>query len=104
MPADVDIPRTWSLPLQGAFWSGTGPGAAISGRWRAKLLGSGIEWLDPEARDYWGRLVGDPEIYPATPEYPVAAPAGGDDKFCGRCGFAASSDDVFCRACGSRLQ
>lgn len=50
--ADVDVPKTWSLAMQGAFWSGSGPAAAIVGRWRAKLLGSGIEWLDPEARDY----------------------------------------------------
>lgn len=116
--ADVDVPRTWSLVLQGAFWSGTGPAAAIRYRWRAKLFGTGIEWLDAEARVYWGRIVGDPEfsidyplatspgddpvIYPPSPDYPLTT-GPGDDRFCGRCGAQAASSDVFCRSCGSRL-
>lgn len=103
MQPDVDTPKSWPLSLQGAFWSGTGPAAAIAGRWRAKLLGSGVEWLDPEARDYWGRLVQDPEVYPSVPEYPPST-GPGDDQFCGRCGSPASQADVFCRACGSRLR
>lgn len=101
--ADVDIPRTWSLSLQGAFWSGTGPAAAIVGRWRAKLFGTGIEWLDPEARQYWGGIVGDPDfVYPSIPDYPPGT-GPGDSLFCGQCGTEVASGDVFCRACGSRL-
>ncbi|MEO5608296.1 MAG: zinc ribbon domain-containing protein [Ornithinibacter sp.] len=103
MAADVDVPRTWSLALQGAFWSSTGPAAALKGRWRMPIFGNSIEWLDPQARDYWGRIVGDPEVYPSVPEYPPGGPADGDERHCGRCGAQATSDDVFCRACGSRL-
>lgn len=103
MAADVDVPKTWSLALQGAFWSFTGPAAPLRGRVRPKLLGSGVEWLDPEARDYWARIVGDEDVYPSVPEYPLGA-GPGDDQFCGRCGAPATSNDVFCRACGSRLR
>lgn len=103
MSADVDVPRTWSLALQGAFWSGTGPATPIRGRWRAAIFGTGIEWLDPQAREYWAGVVGDPDTYPSSPDYPVGATADGDDRFCGRCGAAAADQDVFCRACGSRL-
>lgn len=102
--ADVDVPRTWNLALQAAFWSFSGPAAVLKGRVRPKLLGSGIEWLDPEAREYWGRIVGDPDfVYPSVPEYPLGT-GPGDSRFCGRCGAPVASDDAFCRACGSRLR
>lgn len=104
MAPDVDVPRTWSLPLQGAFWTGTGPATSLKGRWRSPIFGTKIEWLDPQARDYWGRVVGDPDIYPAMPDYPAEGTGSGDSKHCGRCGAEATAQDIFCRACGSRLQ
>lgn len=121
--SDVDVPRTWSLPNQGYFWSGSGPAAAIKGRYTIPIFGAEVKWRDAEAREYWGGIVGDPsfnypqssgigpagpgdeESYPpplASNEYPIGTATGDERRFCSNCG-APNMGSRFCPQCGTAL-
>lgn len=64
---DVDRPTTWSAKLQIEFATGSGRARSIRGRYKALRIGRTVEWKDAGARDYWGRVIGDPNVYPVVP-------------------------------------
>ena len=98
---DEGLPRTWSLALQAAFWSGSGPGAEVAGAWTAAPFGPSISWLNPQAREFWARVICGTREVPRRP--PEVWKSGGERAHCQRCGTLVGGDDLFCKSCGGRF-